>query len=85
MRRRIGEFLFEIEKRYVNKTILIVTHGDPMWIMGHVVKRTPNSELMQLKESDMYPIKRNGLNGNLFHFLTLKNMSSICTVRISTM
>jgi isoleucyl-tRNA synthetase len=31
VRRRVGEFLFEIERRYANKNILIVSHGNPIW------------------------------------------------------
>ncbi len=33
---RIGEFLYELEEKYADKNILIVTHGGPAWV-AHVV------------------------------------------------
>lgn len=32
VKRRVGEFLYEIEKKYSDKNILIVSHGDPLWM-----------------------------------------------------
>ena len=32
VRRRIGEFIYEIEEKYKGKNILVVTHGGPAWI-----------------------------------------------------
>ena len=36
IQKRVGSFLYEIEEKYKNKNILIVTHGGPAWIF-HVV------------------------------------------------
>ncbi|HEV8677577.1 MAG TPA: class I tRNA ligase family protein, partial [Candidatus Paceibacterota bacterium] len=36
VRRRAGEFLFEIEKRYPNKKILLVSHGCPAWLLSTI-------------------------------------------------
>lgn len=36
VRRRVGEFLFEIEHRYSGKKILIVGHGSPLWVLSQV-------------------------------------------------
>jgi len=33
MRIRMGGFLYEIEEKYSNENILIVSHGDPTWMM----------------------------------------------------
>ena len=41
MRRRVGEFLFEAERRYSNKNILIVSHGNPIWVLQRVAGRKP--------------------------------------------
>lgn len=41
VRRRMGEFIFDIEKRYVNKNILVISHGFPLWILLRVVKHAP--------------------------------------------
>ena len=39
--KRVGEFLFDIESRYTGKTILIVTHGTPAWLMTEIASYTP--------------------------------------------
>ncbi|MDO8579388.1 MAG: class I tRNA ligase family protein [bacterium] len=36
VQKRVGSFLYEIEEKYKNKNILIITHGGPAWIF-HVV------------------------------------------------
>jgi len=54
LRRRVGEFLFEIEKRYAGKRILIVSHGDPAWVMREVALRTPHSELAVLDRPEKH-------------------------------
>lgn len=54
LRRRVGEFLFEIERRYTGKKILIVTHGDPAWVLEHLAKGTSNAELAKLPDSGNY-------------------------------
>ncbi|OGC83802.1 hypothetical protein A3D68_00695 [Candidatus Adlerbacteria bacterium RIFCSPHIGHO2_02_FULL_52_17] len=47
VRRRVGEFLFEIERRYTNKRILIVTHGTPAWLLVELAAHTPLVEVKQ--------------------------------------
>ena len=41
--RRMGEFLFDIERRYKNKNILIVIHGSPLWSLQQVASRWPSA------------------------------------------
>ena len=36
MRRRMGEFIFDIEEKYQNKNILIISHGMPLWVLQRV-------------------------------------------------
>jgi isoleucyl-tRNA synthetase len=45
VRRRMGDFLFDIERRYVGKNILIISHGNPIWILFKVVARVPSASL----------------------------------------
>lgn len=42
---RVGDFLFDIERRYAGKRVLIVTHNVPAWLMQAVAERTPHHEL----------------------------------------
>ena len=49
VRRRLGDFIFEIERRYTGKVVLIVTHGDPAWQLSHIGKRMTVEDLRRLK------------------------------------
>lgn len=50
VRKRVGDFLFEIERRYTGKRILIVTHGDPAWQMSHIALRTTVEDLRDVRK-----------------------------------
>jgi isoleucyl-tRNA synthetase len=50
VRRRMGDFIFEIERRYTGKNVLIVTHGDPAWQLSHIAARTTVKELSKLRK-----------------------------------
>lgn len=39
IRKRVGDFIFEIERRYAGKRVLIVTHECPGWLMNTVALR----------------------------------------------
>ncbi len=41
VRARVGEFMFEVERRYSGKNILFVSHGDPIWNLQQVAARAP--------------------------------------------
>lgn len=43
---RMKRFLRSIDKNYKNKNILIVGHGDPLWMLEGVVKKMTNQELL---------------------------------------
>lgn len=45
IRQRVGEFLFDIEQRYSGKNILIVSHGNPIWLMNNIAARIPSKDL----------------------------------------
>ncbi len=45
VRRRVGEFLFEIDRRYANKNILVVSHGNPIWLLCKVAARADSRTL----------------------------------------
>ena len=45
VRQRVGEFLFEIESRYTNKNVLIVSHGNPVWLMSKIAERIASASL----------------------------------------
>ena len=41
--RVVGEFIFEIERRYSGKNILVVSHGGTLWALQQVVGRQPTT------------------------------------------
>lgn len=43
---RMKRFLRCVDKLYKNKNILIVGHGDPLWMLEGVVKKMTNQELL---------------------------------------
>ncbi|MCC7500807.1 class I tRNA ligase family protein [Candidatus Nomurabacteria bacterium] len=53
VRRRVGEFMFDIERRYVGKNILIVSHGYPLWMMDLIAARIPH------RSADKLVLRRN--------------------------
>jgi len=53
-KKRMLNVLKEIEKKYKNKTILIISHGDPLWLLEGAVKKIKKDELLKQKVSDNY-------------------------------
>ncbi len=45
-RARLGEFIFEVERRYAGKNILVVSHGYPIWTLQQVTARAPRGEFV---------------------------------------
>lgn len=57
VKKRVGEFIYEVDKKYQGKNILIVTHEYPIW-MFETVKRGLNSKLsagLKKADSDFVP------------------------------
>ena len=50
VRERVMRFLYEIEEKYKNKNILIVSHGDPIWAIIGAAKALNVAELAAIKE-----------------------------------
>lgn len=48
LRRRVGEFLYDLETKYEGKRILIVSHGDPLWLLRMLAEGRTRAELEHL-------------------------------------
>lgn len=48
--KRLEDFLREIDKKHKNKNILIISHGDPLWLLEGLVKGINNKDLMKKKK-----------------------------------
>lgn len=47
IQKRILAFMKELEKKYKGKTILIVSHGDPLWLLERKVKKVPSFDFVR--------------------------------------
>ncbi|MBI4359415.1 MAG: histidine phosphatase family protein [Candidatus Nealsonbacteria bacterium] len=48
LKKRVARFLKETEKRYQGKNILVVGHGDPLWLLNGVMKNLGQKELLNI-------------------------------------
>ncbi len=53
VRRRVGEFLYELEAKNENQTILIISHGDPIWLLRESAMGTKLSTLYKAVKTGM--------------------------------
>ena len=53
LRERMIGFLKDVDKRYRDKTILIVSHKGPLWMLEISVRGLKNEELLELKEKGL--------------------------------
>lgn len=51
VRRRVGDFLFEIERRYTGRRVLIVTHECQAWLLDGVAQHQSNEDISANRES----------------------------------
>jgi len=54
-RKRIIDLIKDIDKKYKNKNILIISHGDPLWLLGGWAKGLTNKELLRREEKTTFP------------------------------
>ena len=57
IQKRMVNFLKDIDKRYKDKTILIISHGDPLWLLDGAVKNWSIKKLLKVKVSRIDRIK----------------------------
>lgn len=50
------DFLNEVEKKYQNKNILIISHADPLWFLAGIIKGLEtDEEFLSQKHISLYP------------------------------
>jgi len=50
---RMLKFIENVEKKYQNKNILIVSHGDPLWLLEGLMKGLNNEEILKSRDKIM--------------------------------
>ena len=58
VKERMMNFLKEIDKKYKNKKILIVSHGDPLWLLEGAVKGLDNEQLLEQKYIEVGELRK---------------------------
>ena len=53
-RKRILSLIEDLEGKYKNKNILIISHGDPLWLFEGAVKGLTDKELLQKKKETTF-------------------------------
>ncbi|MAZ56230.1 isoleucine--tRNA ligase [bacterium] len=54
IRKRMGEFLYSLEKDYQNKNVLIISHGDPLSLLNFVAMGSSNEYIVR-EWNALYP------------------------------
>ena len=54
LKKRMTDFLNSLEKKYKDKNILIISHGDPIWMLLGATKKMTNAEILKNKNK-LYP------------------------------
>ena len=57
VKKRAVDFLKEIDKKRKNKTILIISHADPLWLLAGFLKGYSEKELLKRRETDCVWLK----------------------------
>ncbi|OGM98267.1 MAG: hypothetical protein A2915_04075 [Candidatus Yanofskybacteria bacterium RIFCSPLOWO2_01_FULL_41_34] len=56
VRKRMTEFMFELEAKYKNKNILIVSHGDPLWLLNTIAEGLTGDQILNKEgKAQWYP------------------------------
>ncbi|MDO8470080.1 MAG: class I tRNA ligase family protein [bacterium] len=57
VRRRMYDFITEVDRMHQNKTIVVVSHGDPLWMLEAAMHGWTNTEAQEAADSGSYPMK----------------------------
>lgn len=58
LRCRIGEFIFDIENKYLSKNILLISHGMPMWVLHRVAIGEHSDNFILGEQHNLAEIKK---------------------------
>ncbi|TSC90309.1 MAG: isoleucyl-tRNA synthetase [Parcubacteria group bacterium Gr01-1014_2] len=72
VRKRIFEFIQEVEEKHEGQNILIISHGDPLWLLEGTSKN--------LSEEDLFLVKKDQILGIKDETLSLVKLGELRTV-----
>ncbi len=75
-RKRMVNFLKAVDKKYSQKNILIISHGDPLWLLEGAMKGLSDKELLEINIKEKH-IKAGELRDIAFHKMPLNEKGEI--------
>ena len=70
VKKRVMDFMIDINSKYADKNILICGHGDPLWILEGAAKNLPNEEIMKLKYIGIAELRKVEFNNFPYNTIT---------------
>jgi isoleucyl-tRNA synthetase len=61
-KKRMFNFIKEIDRLHQNKNILIIGHGDPLWVLEGTMKNLPNEKILSLSYPELGNYRKLTLN-----------------------
>lgn len=58
LRKRVFEFIKETDKKYEDKNIIIISHGDPLWILAGILDNLSNEQMVAVDGKNYLPVGR---------------------------
>jgi len=60
VRRRVGDFMYEMEKKYSGKNILLVSHETPIWLLSAVTLGLNDKKTVEIRDGRQIEFIKNG-------------------------
>jgi len=70
VKKRVMEFMIDINSKYGDKNILITGHGDPLWMLEGAVKNLSNEDILKLPSLDVAELRKVEFNNYPYNTIT---------------
>jgi len=70
VRKRVMDFMIDINAKYINKNILITGHGDPLWILEAATKNLSNEDALKAPYIDIAELRKINFNNYPYNTIT---------------
>ena len=70
VKKRVMEFMIDINSKYSDKNILITGHGDPLWMLEGAVKNLSNEDILKSTSLSIAELRRVEFNNYPYNTIT---------------
>jgi isoleucyl-tRNA synthetase len=70
VKKRVMEFMIDINSKYSDKNILITGHGDPLWMLEGAVKNLSNEDILKLPSLNIAELRKVEFNNYPYNTIT---------------